>query len=64
MNFKQLLRGKKKLPKWYYKTLFRIYDFLKNVIKKLAQNLHKDMKKMNIITIQTVNRYAEITFFF
>ena len=29
----------------------------KNAIKKLARNLHNDMKKMNVITIETVKHY-------
>ena len=30
----------------------------KNAIKKLARNLHNDMKKMNVITIETVKHYG------
>ena len=32
----------------------------KNAIKKLARNLHNDMKKMNVITIETVKHYDTI----
>ena len=31
---------------------------MKNAIKKLALNLHEDMKKINVITIQTVELYG------
>ena len=34
----------------------------KNAIKKLARNLDTDMKKMNVIIIETVKRYVETTF--
>ena len=34
----------------------------KNAIKKLARNLHKGMKKMNVITIETVKRYDFIIY--
>ena len=30
----------------------------KNAIKKLARNLYNDMKKMNVITIETVKNYG------
>ena len=30
----------------------------KNAIKKLARNLHKGRKKINVITIETVKRYG------
>ena len=33
----------------------------KNAIKKLARNLDTDMKKMNVITIETVKRYGFIS---
>ena len=33
----------------------------KNAIKKLARNLHNDMKKMNVITIETVKHYGPMT---
>ena len=32
----------------------------KNAIKKLARNLDTDMKKMNVITIETVKCYDQI----
>ena len=31
----------------------------KNAIKKLARNLHNDVKKMNVITIETVKHYGD-----
>ena len=33
----------------------------KNAIKELARNLHKGMKKMNVITTETLKHYGTST---